>query len=291
MFDNSTYTKDTHLLKPKNDFVFQCLFSAKNEEITKDFISALLNEKIESIKINDTKDLYRELPDDKFGILDLEAEVNGIEKVDIEVQLMKQDDFIERLLFYFSRLYEMQLHKGDKYLSAKKIILIAIIDFDLDVTKAVKEMETQFKLFDKKHFLELTDKLEIDIIELRKARETYMKDKQNLKSQWIMFVNNTEDKEVSEIMESNKSIEKAVVTVKEMSQDEKLKRIAFLREKYERDQKSIYHTGLSDGQKQEAIKIIKNLINQTFSIAQIASIVDMSEEEVCNIIKSFKKIN
>ena len=45
MFDNSTYTKDTHLLKPKNDFVFQCLFSAKNEEITKDFISALLNEK------------------------------------------------------------------------------------------------------------------------------------------------------------------------------------------------------------------------------------------------------
>ena len=44
---------------------------------------------------------------------------------------------------------------------------------------------------------------------------------------------------------------------------EKLKRIAFLREKYERDQKSIYHTGLSDGQKQEAIKIIKNLINQT----------------------------
>ena len=241
MFDNSTYTKDTHLLKPKNDFVFQCLFSAKNEEITKDFISALLNEKIESIKINDTKDLYRELPDDKFGILDLEAEVNGIEKV--------------------------------------------------DVTKAVKEMETQFKLFDKKHFLELTDKLEIDIIELRKARETYMKDKQNLKSQWIMFVNNPEDKEVSEIMESNKSIEKAVVTVKEMSQDEKLKRIAFLREKYERDQKSIYHTGLSDGQKQEAIKIIKNLINQTFSIAQIASIVDMSEEEVCNIIKSFKKIN
>ena len=48
MFDNSTYTKDTHLLKPKNDFVFQCLFSAKNEEITKDFISALLNEKIKN---------------------------------------------------------------------------------------------------------------------------------------------------------------------------------------------------------------------------------------------------
>ena len=33
----------------------------------------------------------------------IEAEVNGIEKVDIEVQLMKQDDFIERLLFYFSK--------------------------------------------------------------------------------------------------------------------------------------------------------------------------------------------
>lgn len=67
--------------------MFLCLFTQKNEEITKNFISALLNEKVEKIKINDTKELFRENPEDKLGILDLEAEINEREKVDIEIQI------------------------------------------------------------------------------------------------------------------------------------------------------------------------------------------------------------
>lgn len=43
------------LLQPKNDFVFQSLFSEKNKKITKEFVSALLNEKIENMTINNTK--------------------------------------------------------------------------------------------------------------------------------------------------------------------------------------------------------------------------------------------
>ena len=67
--------------------MFLCLFTQKNEEITKNFISALLNEKVEKIKINDTKELFRENPEDKLGILDLEAEINEREKVDIDIQI------------------------------------------------------------------------------------------------------------------------------------------------------------------------------------------------------------
>ncbi len=59
------------LLKPKNDIVFQSLFNKNNEEITKAFVQALLEEKVEKIKINDDKELLRERPEDKLGILDL----------------------------------------------------------------------------------------------------------------------------------------------------------------------------------------------------------------------------
>ena len=38
--------KENSLLKPKNDVVFQNLFSRKNEKITKAFVEALLEEKI-----------------------------------------------------------------------------------------------------------------------------------------------------------------------------------------------------------------------------------------------------
>ena len=102
------------LLKPKNDFVFQSLFSKENEYITKEFVEALLEEKIEEMTINETKELFRENPEDKLGILDLCIEVNGKEKVDIEIQLIRKEDFIERLLFYFSKLYASGIHKRKK---------------------------------------------------------------------------------------------------------------------------------------------------------------------------------
>ena len=44
--------EEVKLLQPKIDIVFQSLFNAKNKEITKSFIEALLEEKVNSIVIN-----------------------------------------------------------------------------------------------------------------------------------------------------------------------------------------------------------------------------------------------
>lgn len=105
--------KKKELLKPKNDIVFQSLFTQKNERITKNFISALMGENITKIEINTEKELYIERPEDKLGILDLEAEINDKEKVDIEVQLIDRKNLVERMLFYFSKLYASTIDKGE----------------------------------------------------------------------------------------------------------------------------------------------------------------------------------
>ena len=55
------------LLKPKIDVVFQSLFSKQNERITKAFAEALLDKKVEKIKINEDKELYRGKPEEKHG--------------------------------------------------------------------------------------------------------------------------------------------------------------------------------------------------------------------------------
>ena len=96
--EENTTKNETKLLPPKIDIVFQSLFNAKNKEITKSFIEALLDEKVNSIEINDTKELTRDKPMNKLGILDLELDINNKEKVDVEVQLLKNDEFIHRLL-------------------------------------------------------------------------------------------------------------------------------------------------------------------------------------------------
>ena len=252
--ENNT-KEEVKLLKPKNDIVFQSLFNQSNKEITKAFVQALIEQKIEKIVINSDKELLREKPDDKLGILDLQVDVNDNEKIDVEIQLIEKKNFADRLLYYFSRLYAEGIKRGDSYDKAKKVVLIAIIDFKLDLTKEITEIETEWKLREKNRpELTLTNSIEIRIIELDKVRKFYEKNKDNIKAQWMLFLDDPNSKEVREIMEKNEEIKEATVVVKQMSEDEKMQRLAFLREKAILDEKEIYETaterGLRDGMEQ-----------------------------------------
>lgn len=270
------------LLKPKYDVIFQSLFNQKNEEITISMISALLEENITSIKINESKELFRENPEDKLGILDLEAEINEKEKVDIEVQLVDRKNLASRLLKYFSKLYIMQ--KGQDYKETKRVLIIAIIDYQFELTKELKQMETIWNLREKSSpELILTDKLEIRIIELRKVLEEYKKNKNNKKAQWMLFINNPNDKEVQEVVENNEEIKKARVEVIKMSEDEKLQRLEFLREKAVLDEHDIYEAGLDKGVKTEKIQLARKMKEKGIPIKTIIEITDLTEEEIKRI--------
>ena len=305
--------KNMKLLKPKIDVVFQSLFSKKNEKITKAFAEAILDEKVRKITINDDKELFRERPEDKLGILDLELDINDSEKVDVEIQLVDRSNIQERLLFYFSKLYYNEVKKGDDYKKAKRVVMVAILDYDLDLTKEIKNMETIWQLREKNaRDLVLTDKVEIAIIELSKVRAEYEKNKNNKKAQWALFINDPNTKEVEEIMKENKDIEEAIVTVHKMTEDEKRRRWADLRENAIMDEKAIRRKGYEDGhalgheaglkegieegikegiqqgiqqgQKEghesEKINIAKKLKSKRMSIEEIAEITGLEEEKI-----------
>ena len=296
------------LLKPKNDVVFQCLFNQKNEKITKAFVEALIGRKINEIIINETKELYREKPDDKLGVLDLELEINNNEKVDVEVQLIERENFEERLLYYFSKLYGSTIKIGEDYTKVKKVLIIAIINYEINLTKEIKEFETRWKIQETKNpQLVLTEEAEFIILELPKVRREYEKNKDNAKAQWMMFLDDPNREEVREIMEKNEDIKEAVVKVHEMSEDEKIRRLADLREKAIMDEKAIskagyrrgMEQGLEDGMKmgmEQGIKqgiekgerkqkeeIAKKLKAMKISLNQIKEATGLSEDEINNL--------
>ena len=203
---NKQIIEEKPLLQPKIDVVFQSLFNKDNIKITKSFVEALLEKKIETIEINSDKDLIREKPEDKLGILDLELDINNKEKIDVEIQLSKRADFIKRILWYLTRMYSKQIKKGDKYKDLKRVVLVAIIDFTLEETKEFKEMETIWKLIETKNREKiLTEEIEVRIIELSKAEEMYKKNKENEKAQWMLVINEPNSEEVKEIMKENKT--------------------------------------------------------------------------------------
>lgn len=217
-------------------------------------------------------------------------EINNKEKVDIEVQLIDRKNLIERMLFYFSKLYSNTIEKGEDYLNAKRVVIIAIIDYQLELTNEIKEMETVWNIIERKNRrLILTHKLEIRLIDLNKVKEEYKKDKTNKKAQWMMFINNPNEVEVQEIMKENKEIEEAVV---EMSEDEKLERLAFLRQKAIMDEKAIYAAGLDkgeirgkevgreEGKKKNQLEVAKKMKAKDMDIKIIIEITGLTKEEI-----------
>ena len=302
MHENNT-KEDVKLLKPKNDIVFQSLFNQNNEKITKAFVQALIEEKIDKIVINQDKELLREKLDDKLGILDLQVDVNNNEKIDVEIQLIEKENFADRLLFYFSKMYGREIKRGDAYNKAKRVVLIAIIDFKLVLTETITEIETEWKLREKNRpELTLTNSIEIRIIELEKVRKFYGKNKNNIKAQWMLFLDDPNSKEVREIMEKNEEIKEATVVVKQMSEDEKMQRLAFLREKAILDEQEIIETatnkglregmekglakGIEQGKKRKSTEIAKELLKENMPIEKIAKITKLSKEEIEQLQKN-----
>ena len=291
--EKNTPKNETKLLPPKIDIVFQSLFNAKNKEITKSFIEALLEEKVESIVINNEKEITRDKPMNKLGILDLELDINNKEKVDVEVQLLKNDEFTHRLMYYWSRIYAKQIQRGDTYNKARKVVIIAITDFEIEVTKELKRMETIWNVREKeKPEKVLTDVFEIRIINLKRVKEAYQKDKNNKKNQWVMFLEDPNSEEVKEIMEKNEDVKKAVITVREMSEDEKMERLAELRQKAIMDEKALYNTGIregteigkelgrEEGEQRKKIEVIKRMLKDNVDIGLIKKYVGATEEEI-----------
>lgn len=306
------------LLIPKIDVVFHSLFRKENESITNGFLTDILQVKTKIISTEKDRHLEIRYPEEKLGILDLRTELEGGTKCNVEIQLTNQHNTIKRILYYWSRIYSEQLKRGENYKELKKTISIMITDYEIDELKEIEELETKWQIMDSQNGKKiLTEDLEIHIIEIPKARRIIEKEKGNKIAQWMMFLDNPNSKGVKAIMEENENIKRAMEELEEMSDDEELRRIAELKEKYIRDEANIRESALEDGFnegydngmregikegtkkgieegiakgiekgiKKEKKDIVKKLKQKGIPIDEISEITGLSKEEIENEIK------
>ena len=273
---------------PKMDIIFQAIFGeVGSENITKDFLEKILKRKIEKISLDKNPILRRELKDDKLGVLDIVTELDGKEKCNIEMQLIDKNNIIERMLYYWSKMYTKQIKAGDDYKKLEKTIVILIADFNI---KGLEEVEyhSTWKIIETNSVkkLILTDKFELDIIELLK-----IKGRENEKDQlldWLIFLENPESERVIRKMEENENLKETVEKLDRISEDEKMQRIIELREKAIRDEHAIYAKGVDDGiekgitkgAKQEKLQIAENMLKEGTSIEFIEKVTGLTKEEI-----------
>ena len=276
--------ENAKLLSPKTDVVFQVLFGeVGSEEITKSFLEAILKEKITEIDLSKNPILRRTKIKDKLGVLDVIAEINNKEICNIEMQVAKKDSIIQRILFYWAKLYSRNIQKSEKYNTLKRTIMILIADFEIPTFEDLGYL-TKWKIIDEeKGTVILTDFLEIDIIELPKIyKEKGEKDDELLK--WLHFLENPESKEVEYYMENNEGIKKAKEKLETISDDIIMQRLVDWREDAERDEAEMkeiaWNEGKEEGIKEEAKQIAKKMKEQNMDIELIMKITGLKKEEI-----------
>ena len=271
-------------LKLTNDFVFKKVFGKKgNESILKDLLEAILKIKIKKIELQTEVELERELIDDKTGVLDIEATIDDNTIIDIEMQMRNQYNMKERSLFYWAGLYYTALKKKGEYKENKRVITINIVNFDM-----FKEGPYHEKIELRREYknILLTNKLEIHFIQLSKFLKEGQEEKDKKMWQWLTFICNKNRKEVERVMKENKEIEKANEELEYLTGDDAVRRIAFLREKAERDYISNMSGAREEGAKKEKIKIAKAMLAEGMEKEKIIKITGLTEEEMEEIIKS-----
>ena len=284
--------KNIKTLSPKLDVVFQALFGeVGNESITKGFLETILERKIDSIDLSRNPILRREFKEEKLGVLDIIAKLDKNEICNIELQIVDKKNIIERILYYWSRLYSRQIKSGEDYKILQKAIVILITDFKIENLEEL-DYHSRWKIMEDKQGKKiiLTQKLEIDIIELPKiiGKE---KEQDNLLD-WLYFLENPKSERVTEKMKENENLKEAVKKLDNLSEDERMQRIADLRQKAIMDEKAIYEKGLEvgiekgimEGSQKEKIEIAKKMLKLKIDKETIAEATGLTEQEIEKIL-------
>ena len=246
-------------LQLTNDYIFKRLFSKKgNEDILKDLLEGILEIPIKEVEVMQEVELERVDIKDKLGVLDIKAIINENITVNIEMQIVDEKNMIERTLYYWAGLYYTGLKRGKDYKLNNKVITINILMYNIFKKENYHTIATIRDNEDKE---KITDRLEIHFIELPKFLKSKEKGNRKLR-QWLEFICNKRKGEIEMAVKENEKIAKASQEWEYLRGDEAVKRMAFLREKWERDWNSGMHSAEEEGIEKGMKKGIKKGIKE-----------------------------
>ena len=216
------------ILSPKVDFVFKKIFgNEKHPNILISFLNAVIKptDLIKSVQIKNT-DIEKEHIEDKYSRLDIKAVTNNGEHINIEIQVKNEYNMIKRSLYYWSKMYEGQLTKGQDYDTLSRTICINILDF-----KYLKNdnFHNCYRLKEKNTNEELTDVMELHFIEIPKLRKLEnSEDISDMLEAWITFIESPTSELIDKLEMSSDEIKEAKEELLRLSGNDKE------RERYEK---------------------------------------------------------
>jgi len=181
-------------LDVKTDFAFKKVFgSADSKDLLINFLNSVIefeNKRIiTDLTIVDPYNIPM-LKGMKDTFVDVKAQLNDGSRVIIEMQVLNHEGFEKRVLYNAAKNYSIQLTKGDAYHLLNPVIALTITDFIL--FDSSPELINNFKLLEKKQFIEYSDDIELVFIELPKFTKTEA-ELVSVQDKWLYFIKNAGD--------------------------------------------------------------------------------------------------
>ena len=230
----------------RNDYMFHAVLQ-KNEEVLRNLLATLLEideAEIENCHIENPIELGKEI-EGKECILDVKLTLNNDKVINIELQVYKQTYWINRSLLYWARTYD-NLKSGQDYSMLLPAYHIGILDFTLFENHP--KFMAQYQILDVEDGYLYSDKLCIkvlDLTQLEKAKQEPETNKKLLK--WASIFKAETLEELEQLASGEEVFENMVVTMKKLSEDEKIRMQCEAREDYERSLLTEYNAGKSEG--------------------------------------------
>ena len=251
----------TELLSPTLDVVFKLLFI---REDSKDLLISLINSVLQSpVPVRDitikNPELPQNRPGDKGIFMDILAELDNGQFVDVEMQMLKKPALPERALFYWSRICNEQLQKGQGYDKLRPATVILFLDFNLfDDTPC----HSIYRVLEEKTHRPFSNLLAIHTVEFPKLLKLDKKDR--MLSLWSRFLVAKTEAELLELCKEEPLMEKAKSELERLSQDPKARMMARDREMGLADYRITMGAAYAEGLREGRLERLRELLLSRF---------------------------
>ena len=268
------------------------LADPENIDVLKDIVNAFMPEgrKVETIEFAD-REISPQIEEGKGVRLDLRCKTTEGQNIIIEMQNQSSEAFFKRCLFYCSKAYCYNLKKGEDYDKLQPVYLIAFMVEPLQEPELLQEhkkvswytmMDAEFKSF-------APDVINVIFVRLNEvgslsecttAQEKYMYYISHMNS----FKDYPEENVGTDFERLFLASEKAKFSKEKMTQyDLELIHELDLKAQIKTATNKGRREGLEEGFKEGLMGAAKALVESGMSIAQVAAILNLSEEELAKV--------
>ena len=274
-----------------NDAMMKLYFTREeNMEQLKQFIKAtthLTNEDLFKVEIKNPY-LSKQQVLEKDFIVDIRVTSTTGHQINIEVQVKKHADFIERMVSYNARQYSTQLHRGDEYSELKEAISIIVVDFSLfdDTNEFFEHI-----LFRRKNGKVFTNAQQFYIIDLTKMPFELT----GPKHQWGALFKAKSKEELEMLIQESDEMKVAAEKLMKLNEDKIAREIAIAREESQwaweftknAERRQAHAQGRKEAEAQalaekleEKLEIARKLLSLNLPIEQVVTATNLTLEAV-----------